>query len=110
MKTGKSILVLLFGGIFILMSCVILAQSLAEKSKQLNGDYGMAKAVVTLKDQMNLKNDSKLTREDAKKLAGILGTGDFSYTARPALFRASLKADGISFVSGITGTNYLLPR
>lgn len=108
MRAGRT-MVLLFSGIFILLSCVILTRSLVEKGILQNGDGGMAKAVITVKNQMT-SDKARLKPGDVKKLADILGTKEFCYTARPALFKASVKAGRKSIVSGITGTNHLLPR
>jgi hypothetical protein len=110
LKTGNRALVLLFGGIFVLLSCVIVPVSLTEKGILLNGDCGLNKAVVTAEKQPDPQGTSGLTPREVKRLADTLGTEEFTYTARPALFRAPVKAGDASAVSYVIGANHMLPR
>lgn len=109
MKTGKQALVPLFGGIFLLLLCVIMPGSLTQKGVWLNGDIGMNKAVVTVKKSSPPAGPG-LTPREIKKLAGSLGTKEFTYNARPALSRVPVKAGGAGVMAEVTGTNPMLPR
>ncbi len=109
MKTANRALIPIFGGIFLLLSCVTAPASLTEKGVLLNGGNGMNKAVITAK-ATGSQSGSGLTPREVKSLAGSFGTEEFTYTARPALSGVTVKAGDASIVSTVTGTNYMLPR
>lgn len=109
MKTGNRAHVWLFGGIFLLLFCVTMPASLAEKGIGLNGDNGMNKVVVTAK-KTGPQTGSDLSLREVERIAGGLGTKEYTYTARPAFSRVPVKAGGAGFPSTVIGTNHRLPR
>jgi hypothetical protein len=109
MKSGKKALFLLFSGIFMLLVCVIMPDTLAQKCKLLNGQLGMHKAVVSAK--LNSSGDkAKLTPGALQKLARSLKIKDYCYEACSDTLETSLTANGKHFTAGIIGTNYMLPE
>ncbi len=108
MKAGKKPLIILFSGVFILLICIIMPESLAEKCKLLNGQFGMHKAAVTAKINSS-DNKSKLTPSDIKKLAGSLNITDYSYAVQPGVIETKSAANKKSSAARIIGTNYMFP-
>lgn len=99
--------ILLFSGIFLLLSGIILDKSVYENVLMLNGSYGKEKVVVKYKNQIFDKSQERFTIKDMDMIKDAMEGLDMTYTVS---VWDSVSGNGENVYSEIIGTNSLFPH
>lgn len=110
MKANRGVFILLFSGLFLLLTCITMARSLAEQNVISNGVIGTGKVIVTLKRAIDIQGADGLHAKDIGKLSKLLKMPEITYHAQPFTEKTVVEANNALYTVKLTGTNYLLPH
>ena len=109
MKKRKVPGALVFSGILLILSCVVLGKGLVAACSRWNGDYAMQKVVATVKNPGDSRAANAFSVEDLERLKKELATGDISCTARPGAGHTSVSSGSRTMDVRLTGVDHKYP-
>ena len=96
---------MLFGGTFLFIACIILGHSAVKTGIETGGTYGMNKVMVSPLEGADAGGTKAFTLSDFKKLADVLETEEITYAAQPEMPGREVTAGDAAFRARITGTD-----
>ncbi|MFZ5966468.1 MAG: ABC transporter permease [Bacillota bacterium] len=107
MKRRKAGWVMVFSGILLTLSLIILGKAIVDECVRLNGAYSMQKVLVSEKKQAGQKGENAFSIDDINRLEKEVSTEDISYTARSGMASTSAVYGDNAYPVSLTGIDYL---
>lgn len=105
MKSVNKTRLIVFAGIFTLLSGFVLGNSISEKYEEMNGRFTSDKVIISDAVRMGHTGNASFSEEEVKMLAESLDTEAYTCTARPGIANADIRSGYRSCAVGINGTN-----
>lgn len=110
MKGRKAGWVMVFSGILLTLSLIILGKAIVDECVRLNGAYSMQKVLVSEKKQAGQKGENSFSIDDINRLEKELSTKNISYTALSGMAGTSAVYGDNAYPVSLTGIDYLYTR
>ncbi|MDF2510683.1 MAG: hypothetical protein K0S04_549 [Herbinix sp.] len=107
MKGIKAGWVMVFLGILLILSLIILGKAIVDECVRLNGFYSMKKVLVSEKKQVGQKGENSFSIDDINRLEKELSTKNISYTAQSGMASTSAVYGDNVYPVSLTGIDYL---
>lgn len=107
MKPAKITWVLIFVGVFLLLSGMVIGKSFVGNSKNINYIKSGGNVMVHVKNQNHLSENDYFAEKDIGNLKGILRTDKISYTVESNPLNSEVTYKNKSYKSKVVGVNYL---
>ncbi|MEW9122077.1 MAG: ABC transporter permease [Thermotaleaceae bacterium] len=110
MNKGKSVWILTFSGILLILSFIVLGTALVEECYRLNSNYSMQKVLVSVKNQIDSQGKNSFTIDDIDRLKKELSTEDVSYTAESGLINTTVSNSNTALPARLIGADHTYPN
>jgi hypothetical protein len=110
MKRRKAGWVMVFSGVLLTLSLIILGKAIVDECVRLNGAYSMQKVLVSEKKQAGQKGENAFSIDDINRLEKELSTKDISYTAQSGIAGTSAVYGANAYPVSMTGIDHLYTR
>lgn len=110
MKRRKAGWIMVFSGILLTLSLIILGKAIVDECVRLNGAYSMQKVLVSEKKRADQNRENSFSIDDINRLEKELSTKDISYTAQLGMSSTSAVYGDNTYLVSLTGIDYLYTR
>jgi hypothetical protein len=109
MKSDKAVWFMVFSGLMLVLSAIILGTSIVEECIRLNGAYTMQKVLVSEKRKSDSREEAVLTIDDIKRLKKELAVEAVSCSAQSGLVSITAVNGANACPVNLMGIDYMYP-